>query len=144
MKKTKIPPLFANFPKDYRRLCDLCLPRPIHDKVGYENALEVAEAMAGFEHRLTRDQADYFELLTDLILAYEEEHEKASWEMKLPLRERLQSLLESTGWTASDLGRILGLDATMGNKIVRGERKLTAEHVRKLSAHFFLSAEYFL
>jgi HTH-type transcriptional regulator / antitoxin HigA len=144
MKKTKSSLPFTNFPKDYRRLCDLCLPRPIHDKVGHENALEIAEAMAGFEHQFTRDQADYFELLTDLILAYEEEHEKASWEKDLPLRERLQSLLESTGWSASDLGRFLGLDATMGNKIVRGERKLTTEHVRKLSAHFSLGAEYFL
>jgi antitoxin component HigA of HigAB toxin-antitoxin module len=112
--------------------------------VDYENALEVAEAMAGFEHRFTRDQADYFELLTDLILDYEAEHEKASGEKERPLRERLLSLLESTGWTASDLGRFLGLDATMGNKIVRGERKLTAEHVRKLSTQFSLSAEYFL
>jgi HTH-type transcriptional regulator / antitoxin HigA len=144
MKKTKRPLSFTSLPKDYRRLCDLCLPRPIHDKVGYENALEVAEAMAGFEHRFTRDQADYFELLTDLILAYEEEHEKVDREEERPFQERLKSLLESTGWTASDLGRFLGLDATMGNKIVRGERKLTAEHVRKLSAHFSLSAEYFL
>jgi antitoxin component HigA of HigAB toxin-antitoxin module len=144
MKKTKSPLPFTNLPKDYRRLCDLCLPRPIHDEVGHENALEVAEAMAGFEHRFTRDQADYFELLTNLILAYEEEHEKAARQKELPLRERLRSLLESTGWTASDLGRFLGLDATMGNKMVRGERKLTAEHIRKLSTHFSLSAEYFL
>jgi len=144
MKKTNQPLAFTNLPKDYRRLCDLCLPRPIHDKVGYENALEIAEAMAGFEHRFTRDQGDYFELLTDLILTYEEEHEKGPGGKELPIRERLQSLLKSTDWTASDLGRFLGLDATMGNKIVRGERKLTSEHIRKLSTHFSLNAEYFL
>ena len=34
--------------------------------------------------------------------------------------------------------------ATMGNKVLREERKLTAEHIRKLSAHFSLQAEYFL
>ena len=49
---------------------DLHLPRPIHDKVGYENALEIAEAMAGWEERFTPDQDDYFGLLTDLIFAY--------------------------------------------------------------------------
>jgi len=144
MKKTTNSLTFANLPKDYRQLCDLLLPRPIHDKVGYENALELAEVMAGFEHRFSRDQADYFELLTDLILAYEEEHEKAARGKELSLHERLKSLLDSTGWSASDLGRFLGLDATMGNKIVRGERKLTAEHVRKLSSHFSVNAEYFL
>ena len=143
MKKTGTQLRFADFPKEYRRLCHLHLPRPIHDKVGYENALEIAEAMAGFEERFTRDQGDYFELLTDLILAYEEEHEKSS-EKKLPLRERLKFLLNSAGWTASDLGRFLELDATMGNKIMREERNLTSEHIRKLSRHFSLSAEYFL
>ena len=144
MKKTGNQLRFADFPKEYRHLCDLYLPRPIHDKVGYENALEIAEPMAGFEHQFTRDQGDYFEFLTDLILTYEEELEKSRPEKELSFRERLQSLLDSAGWTASDLGRFLGLDATMGNKIVREERKLTAEHIRKLSTHFSLNAEYFL
>jgi antitoxin component HigA of HigAB toxin-antitoxin module len=144
MKKAGTRLRFADFPKEYRHLCDLYLPRPIHDKVGYENALEIAEAMAGFEQQFTRDQGDYFELLTDLILAYEEEHEKSHPGKELPFRERLKSLLDSVGWTASDLGRFLGLDATMGNKILREERKLTAEHIRKLSSHFSLNAEYFL
>jgi antitoxin component HigA of HigAB toxin-antitoxin module len=144
MKKAGTRLRFADFPKEYRHLCDLYLPRPIHDKVGYENALEIAEPMAGFEQQFTRDQGDYFELLTDLILAYEEEHEKSHPEKELPFRERLKSLLDSVGWTASDLGRFLGLDATMGNKIVREERKLTSEHIRKLSSHFSLNAEYFL
>ncbi len=133
---------FAALPKEYRQLCDLFLPRPIHDKIGYENALEVAETMAGFEHRFRRDQGDYFELLTDLILTYEEEHEKPA--KALTLEERLRALLQNADWSASDLGRFLGLDATIGNKIVRGERKLTAEHIRKLSLHFSLSADYFL
>jgi hypothetical protein len=31
-----------------------------------------------------------------------------------------------------------------GNKIERGERKFTGEHIRKLSSHFSLNAEYFL
>jgi antitoxin component HigA of HigAB toxin-antitoxin module len=32
----------------------------------------------------------------------------------------------------------------MGNKILRGDCKLTADHIRKLSNHFSLQAEYFL
>lgn len=135
---------FVDFPKDYRHLCDLHLPRPIHDKVGYENALEIAESMAGFEERFSRDQGDYFELLTDLILAYEEEQEKSLPEKELRFPERMKALLDSAEWSGSDLGRFLGLDATMGNKIMRGERKLTAVHIRKLSTHFSLNADYFL
>jgi antitoxin component HigA of HigAB toxin-antitoxin module len=142
MKATRFSLAFDHLPREYRRLCDLHLPRPIHDKVGYENALEIAEAMAGFEHRFTRDQADYFELLTDLILAYETTTTEKIAE--LPLKQRLRVLLEATGWNASDLARFLGLDATMGNKILRGERKLTADHIQKLSIHFSMSADYFL
>ena len=142
MKQLKTPLAFADLPRDYRRLCELSLPRPIHDKVGYNNALEIVEAMAGFDNKFTRDQADYFELLTDLVLAYEKTQEKEH--PPLPLKQRLATLMEATGWNASDLGRFLQLDATMGNKILRNERKLTAEHIRKLSVHFSLSADYFL
>jgi antitoxin component HigA of HigAB toxin-antitoxin module len=144
MKKTVKTYHFKDFPRQYDALCALYLPRPVHDKIGYENALEIAEAMAGFEHRFTRDQSDYFELITDLILAYEEERETEKRAKPASFKARLRYLLDSTGWTASDLGRFLGLDATMGNKIMRGERKLTADHIRQLSRHFALQAEYFL
>jgi antitoxin component HigA of HigAB toxin-antitoxin module len=142
MKKTIFR--FTDLPKGYPSLCELHLPRPIHDKVGCENTLEIVETMAGFEKQFTKGQSDYFELLTDLVHAYEEEHEKNAPENNLPLKARLQHLLDSAGWSASDLGRFLGLDATMGNKILREERKLTAEHIRKLSGHFSLQAEYLL
>jgi antitoxin component HigA of HigAB toxin-antitoxin module len=100
--------------------------------------------MAGFEEYFSRDQTDYFALLTDLISAYEDENEENSPEKNLPFRRRMKNLVEAAEWSASDLGRFLGLDATMGNKILREERKLTAGHIRKLSRHFSLRAEYFL
>ena len=131
-------------PNDYAGLYQMHAPRPIHDKIGYENTLEIVEAMAGFEDRFTPDQNDYFELLGDLVIAYEEEREKTAPENTLPVTTRLKSLLEATGWNASDLARFLSLDPTMGNKILRGERKLTTTHVLKLSGHFKLRAEYFI
>ena len=143
MKKTSKSLRFSELPKEYRPLCDLCLPRPIHDKVGYENTLEIVEAMAGFEEQFSRDQGDYFTLITGLVSAYEDENEDHP-ETALSFQQRLQHLLESTKWSASDLGRFLDLDATMGNKILREERNLTTDHIRKLSRHFSLSAEYFL
>lgn len=143
MKKTLKKVSFSDLPNDYPSLCALYLPRPIHDKIGYENALEIAESMAGFEDRFSPDQSDYFELITDLISDYEEQA-KGSAEKTPPIKKRLHHLLESSGWSASKLGRFLGLDATMGNKIVRGERQLTADHIRKLSQYFSLRAEYFL
>ena len=144
MSKTIQKLRFETMSRAYLGLCGMHAPRPIHDKVGYENAVEIVEAMAGFEHRFSADQGDYFELLSDLVLAYEEEHEKSLPEGKLPITARLKFLLESAGWNASDLGRFLGLDPTMGNKILRGERKLTTGHIAKLSGRFQLRAEYFI
>ena len=46
-------------------------PRPIHDRVGYANTVEIADAFAGFEDRMSHDQSDYFYLLCSLIADYE-------------------------------------------------------------------------
>lgn len=142
MKKTATHLTFKSMPKDYQRLCSMHLPRPIHDKIAYHNTLEIIEAMAGFEEVFSTDQNDYFSLLSDLILDYEQEIQPKT--KPLIITERLAQLLENTGWTASDLGRFLGIDATMGNKILRGERNLTVEHIKKLSRHFALAPQYFM
>jgi antitoxin component HigA of HigAB toxin-antitoxin module len=39
---------------------------------------------------------------------------------------------------------LLGAHRTLGGMILRGERKLTVDHVRALSAHFGVSADLFL
>jgi antitoxin component HigA of HigAB toxin-antitoxin module len=121
---------FSELPKEYRSLCNVCIARTIREEVGYENTLEIVEAMAGFEDHFSRGQSDYFVLLTDLISAYEDENEDHP-EKAFSFRQRLQHLLQSAKWSASDLGRFLDLDATMGNKILREERKLTADHIRR-------------
>lgn len=38
---------FARLPKTYSGLVALHMPRPIHDKVAYDNAVEVVHALAG-------------------------------------------------------------------------------------------------
>lgn len=40
---TKQTLTFEKMPKDYAGLCGLFLPRPIHDRVGYENNVESGE-----------------------------------------------------------------------------------------------------
>jgi antitoxin component HigA of HigAB toxin-antitoxin module len=43
--------------------------------------------------------------------------------------------------SASDLGRLLGVRPKMGSKILKGERSLTVEHLRKLCAWFKVRPE---
>jgi hypothetical protein len=62
MIKSKTRRVFENgIPDTFLKLCMEHLPRPIHDKVEHENALEVIRALAGLD--LNADQADYFEAL---------------------------------------------------------------------------------
>lgn len=141
--KTKHPAriAFEAMPKDYGTLCrDVFLPRPIHDESTYEEAYAAIEPLIGWEGKMTRDQDDWFDLVSDLLCDYQDEHEEPIPEPK-PL-DMLRHLVEdANGWTGADLARFLGLHPTMGPKILRGERKLTVEHIRKLAKKFHVSVE---
>ena len=56
---------FSSIPKTYNGLVSLLVPRPIHDRASYENAVEVVHALAGF--KLNRDQDDYLELMPKIV-----------------------------------------------------------------------------
>jgi len=130
-------------PTDYADLCRaVWLPRPIHDKAEHEAALDAIAPLWGREHSMTADQADWFALVTDLIADYEDRTEKKA--KPLPLAKRLATLLDAHAMTAADFGRLLGLEPSMGSKLINGSRQLTAAHIRTLSAHFALSPEFFL
>ena len=45
------------------------MPRPIHDKVAYANAVEIIDALAG--HKLSKDQEDYLEAMALFVREYE-------------------------------------------------------------------------
>ena len=137
--QTKIE--FAGLPKDYAGLCRMLTPRPLHDKVDYENVTEITDAMA--VHKLSPDQDDYFDLLCRLIEDYEKEHARLDT-AKVTAREALQHLLDAHDLSAADLVRLLGVHRTLGAMILRGERKLTLNHVRTLARHFGVSADMFL
>jgi hypothetical protein len=44
---------FTRLAKAYAGLCRMLMPRPIHDKVDFENVTEITDAMAG--HKLAAD-----------------------------------------------------------------------------------------
>ena len=141
MKTTHAKAEFARLPKDYAGLCRILTPRPIHDEVEFQNVTEITDAMAG--HKLTPDQEDYFDLLCRLIEDYEKEHAQLD-APKVTVLEGLQHLLDAHGMSAADLARLLDVHRTLGAMILRGERKLTLNHVRTLARHFGVSADVFL
>ena len=141
MKTTQTKIEFAGLPKDYTGLCRMLTPRPIHDKVDFENVAEITDAMAG--HKLTADQEDYFDLLCRLIEDYDKEHAQLDTPKATAL-DALQHLLDANDMSAADLARLLDVHRTLGAMILRGERQLTLAHVRTLAKHFSVSADLFL
>jgi len=141
MKTTRTEIEFARLPKDYTGLSRMLTPRPIHDKVDFENVTEITDAMAG--HKLTPDQEDYFDLLCRLIEDYEKEHAQLDTS-KVTALDALRHLLEANDMTAADLARLLDVHRTLGGMILRGERRLTLAHVRTLAKRFRVSADLFL
>lgn len=121
---------FDRQPKTYAGLCQRYVPRPLHDASDYEAARQAIEPLLGFSERLTADQQDYLEAVSTFIEAYDQKRVK--WPKAGPL-ETLKFLLEQHNLTAADLSRLLGADRSLGPKIVRGERRLTLDHVRLLA-----------
>jgi HTH-type transcriptional regulator / antitoxin HigA len=133
---------FRDLPRRYAGLMARFPLRPIHDAVELENATELLDAMALHEEDFTADQADYFAVLAGLVETYEAQHDPLLIPEAPPLRV-LKDLMVIHDMTASDLGRVLG-NRELGSKILRGERKLTLTHVKKLSEHFRLEPSIFI
>lgn len=139
--KTDAPPTaVARLPKTYAGLIAWHVPRPLRDKADYENAVEIADQMAG--HELNADQDDYLDLLSDLVAAYEEQHAK-------PLRrisglEALRFILAENELTGDDLAKLLKVERSVAYRLLKGSRNLTADHIRTLSRRFFVSSDLFL
>jgi HTH-type transcriptional regulator/antitoxin HigA len=140
MKPTTETLTFSSMPKTYNSLVSLLVPRPIHDRTSYENAVEVVHALAGF--KLNRDQDDYLELMAKIV----EDYERETVAEPAPVRgiESLRFLLKENDLTADDLGSIIGVDRSIAYRILKGARNLTAEHIKKLSSRFAVSADLFL
>ena len=130
-------------PRDYAGLTDLFPLRPIHDESELENATEMAHRLAVIdENRLTRDQADYLEMLSTAIERYEDQRHAIDTTKLTPL-DVLEFLLAEHGMSGSDLGRLLG-QRTLGPAILAGRRQLSKAHIKCLADHFNVDARVLL
>jgi HTH-type transcriptional regulator/antitoxin HigA len=123
----------AALPKDYTGLCQRYVPRPLHDAADYAAARQAIEPLLGVADRLNADQADYLEAVSSFIEAYD--RTRVRWPKSAPL-DTLKFLLEQHEMSAADLSRLLGSDRSLGPKLLRGERRLTVDHIRALARHF--------
>lgn len=140
MTKIQVPSDLAELPRSYAELVALHMPRPIHDRAAYDNTVEVIDALAG--HDLNVDQEDYLELLSQLVEVYETE--QLGPPPKLTGPQALKFLLQENEFTGEDLAGLLGVDRSTAYKLIKGTRKLTTEHLRRLAEHFNVNVELFI
>ncbi|WP_371345428.1 type II toxin-antitoxin system HigA family antitoxin [Ancylobacter sp. IITR112] len=111
--------------------------RPIKTDADYEWAL--AEVTRYFEQQPEpgSTEGDRFDVLSDLIAAYEERH------FPLPDAdpvEALRAFLEVTGRTQQDLAVLLG-SAPRASEVLRRKRALTVDMIGKLSKEWGMPAD---
>lgn len=129
-------------PGRFDQLIEIMPPQAIRTNAQYEKTLAMIDRLMT-RTKLTQGQGLYLETLVQLVQAYEAEHHRID---TTDLRgiESLRHILAENRMNASDLARLLGIHASMGSKILNGERFLTVEHVQKLSAHFKVRPELFI
>jgi HTH-type transcriptional regulator/antitoxin HigA len=117
-------------------------PQAIMDDVHYENTVEMIDSLMA-AGKLTKGQELYMETLVQLVQAYEAQHHAIDT-TDLSGIDALRSLLADSDMNASDLARLLEVHASMGSKILKGDRLLTVDHLRKLADHFKVRPELFM
>ncbi len=129
-------------PGQFRELVQMMPPQAIRDEVQYANTLEVIDRLMAVS-KLTKGQTLYLETLVQLVQVYEAEHHAIDTSGLTGLGS-LKHLLDENQMNASDLARLLGVHPSLGSKILRGERALTVDHIRRLAERFKVSPSLFL
>ena len=140
MKVLKLPPS-RDMPRRFEELVRMYPPRAIHDDADCDNVQEIIDRLTSVP-RLTKGQKEYLDTLTILLSAYEKERHAIDTEGLSGL-DALKYIMEQNNMSASDLGRLLG-DRALGSRILRGERELSKQHIRRLCDHFKITAELLL
>jgi HTH-type transcriptional regulator / antitoxin HigA len=134
-KKIKLAGAFAELVREMP-------PRAITNDVECADVVERIDRLMA-AGKLTAGQSIYMETLIQLVQAYEASHHavEASRINGLDILKHLMSENEMQG---SDLARLLGVHLSMGSKILKGERALTVEHIKKLSSRFRVNPSIFI
>jgi HTH-type transcriptional regulator / antitoxin HigA len=132
----------SKLPGRFEDLVGRMPPQAIRDEVGYENSVEMIDHLMS-SGKLTKGQSLYLETLVQLVQAYEAEHHAIDTSRIRGL-DSLKHLMEQSNMNASDLARLLGVHASMGSKLLNGERSLTVDHLKKLAKRFRVSPDLFI
>jgi antitoxin component HigA of HigAB toxin-antitoxin module len=139
MKISKIE-LPKNAPETFEELCQLFLPRPIHDESENEEMIRVMDWIA--VRAENGDQFDYAKMLGDLVTEYEGA-QKRRVKSALAGLKLLKAVVESSGVTQAELANVLGVAQGTVSKIMSGARSITVDHAKRAARYFKMRPEAF-
>lgn len=114
---------------------------PIETKTQYKAALKLLESL--WEKVSEDAKSPYgslFTLLTERIAAYEARH--VPFDDPTPARV-LAYLIEERGVTQQAVADATGIQQSNLNQLIKGKRKLTTEHVKRLAQYFKMEPSVF-
>ncbi|HZZ76927.1 MAG TPA: helix-turn-helix domain-containing protein [Gemmataceae bacterium] len=110
-----------------------CVPlRPIRDDDELDEAINMVNYLIDRE-RLTVDEQDYLDVLSDLIEKYESEHVVFE---RVCESDMLRFLIEAKGVTQAKVAKDCRIAESTISEILAGERKMNRNHIAKLAAYF--------
>jgi HTH-type transcriptional regulator / antitoxin HigA len=126
--------------REYQRLLDRTLPRVIRTEAENEHYLELLAQLDARSDELSSAEKELADLLTLLVEDFEEQH----YALKAaPPVEVLRELMRVHDLKQRDLTDIFGTPSIV-SEVLKGKRKFTTDHIRKLSQRFHVSSELFL
>lgn len=132
----------GKMPGRFEALVAMMPPRAIVDEGHHDETLEMIDRLMAIE-TLTQGQSSYLETLVQLVQAYEKSHHRIDL-VDIGGIDSLRHLMDENGMSAADLARLLGVHASMGSKILKRQRFLTVDHLKKLARYFKVSPELFI
>ena len=114
--------------------------RPIRTEAEYDGAARVLDSLVLRD--LTPGEADYLEVLTLLVEAFDDERDPPAWPESSPA-EVLRALVEHRGITTTDLGRVIGSKG-VASELLNGRREPSKAQIRKLADFFRVEPGAFL
>jgi len=125
---------------EYATLLAKTLPAVIRNERENEHYTALLEKLDGKGAKLSAAEERLADLLTLLIEDFEERH--YSLVPATPI-EALEELMEANQLKQKDLLDVFGTPS-IASEVLSGKRKLTTEHIRKLSRRFHVSPELFI
>jgi HTH-type transcriptional regulator/antitoxin HigA len=111
--------------------------RPIKSHADYEWALKEIEAYFDNEPEPGTPDGDRFDVLADLIEAYE--NRTSPIEAVTPT-EALKAFMEMRNFQQTDLAEVLG-SKSRASEVLSGERRLSLEMIRRISSSWHIPAD---